>query len=160
MSDRLDVSEHDALRSLRDAIWAWDANPRRAAQAGLDNVIAIHNRRRKAAEKNPVERWAPLAAELDPRLLDQPDWPATARILQEAHEHGHDVAGTICALIDEASLDDQPAQDLRYRVASRLNMQVEAAEPATAPQSVREVRRRQTDTPDLAAQDRAVGPLH
>jgi len=78
---------------------------------------------------------------LDPRLASQPDWAATAGILQEAHDEGHDVAAAARDLVTERPLGDQPARDLRYRLVSRLDMTVDAGEgtygqgvPAAAPE--------------------------
>ncbi|WP_278258249.1 hypothetical protein [Nocardioides convexus] len=86
-----------------------------------------------ASEKTPAERWAPLARELDPRLLEQGDWPATAAILQQVHEQGHDVGAVTCGLVTEGPLGDSPARDLRYRIVSRLELPIVGGETSPAP---------------------------
>ena len=92
MRARLQLSQLQARRDLRDAVKAWDADPRKAAQAELNNSSDVRARLEAAAAQarrpNAGPRWL---AELDPRLVEQRDWPATAAMLQQAHEQGHDV---------------------------------------------------------------------
>lgn len=130
---RLQLSHPQARRDLRDAIKTWDADPRKAALAELHKSSEVRARLAAAADKTPAERWAPLARELDPRLLDQGDWPVTATMLQQAHEQGHDVGAGTRALVAEAPLGDSPARDLRYRIVSRLGMPIDAATPLDIP---------------------------
>jgi len=130
---RLQLSQLQARRDLRDAIKTWDADPRRAAQGELNNSRDVRARLQSAAERTPAERWASLAAELDPRLVDQRDWPVTAQILQEAHAQGNDVATAARTLVREAPLGERPARDLRYRLVSRLDVTVDTGEARGAP---------------------------
>ena len=88
---------------------------------------------RPRPSKTPAERWAPLARELDPRLLEQGDWPATAAMLQQAHEQGHDVGAATRAIVAEKPLGDSPARDLRYRIVSRLEIPIDTGEGTPAP---------------------------
>jgi DNA primase catalytic core len=129
---RLRLSQLQARRDLRDAVKTWDADPRKAAHCELANSSKVRTRLQAAAAKAPAERWAPLAAQLDPRLVDQRDWPATAQILQDAHDQGHDVATAVCALVNEAPLSEQPARDLRYRLVSRLDVTIDTGETGAA----------------------------
>jgi DNA primase catalytic core len=122
---RLQLSQLQARRDLRDAVKSWDADPRKAAQAELHKSSDVRARLSAAAEQTPVERWAPLARELDPRLLEQGDWPATAAMLQQAHDQGHDVGAASRALVAEKPLGDSPARDLRYRIVSRLELPID-----------------------------------
>src|SRR3546814_20496760 len=64
---RLQLSQLQARRDLRDAVKTWDADPRKAALAELHKSSDVRARLAAAAEKTPAERWAPLARELDPR---------------------------------------------------------------------------------------------
>ncbi|TGN65044.1 toprim domain-containing protein [Nocardioides eburneiflavus] len=130
---RLQLSHLQARRDLRDAVKTWDADPRKAAVAELHKSSEVRARLAAAADKTPAERWAPLARELDPRLLDQGDWPATAAMLQRAHEHGHDVGASTRAIVSETPLGDSPARDLRYRIVSRLGMPIDATSPLDIP---------------------------
>lgn len=59
---------------------------------------------------------------IDVRLLEQPGWPATAALIQQARDAGHDVAAAIPALVAHDPLDDRPATDLAYPLVSRLNL--------------------------------------
>jgi len=131
---RLQVSHSQARRDLRDAVKTWDADPRKAAESELANTSEVRARLQAANEKSPAERWASLAAELDPRLVEQRDWPATAQILQEAHDQGHDVAAAARGLVAEAPLGEHPARDLRYRLVSRLDVTLDTGEGYAAAQ--------------------------
>ena len=152
VADRLQLSEMDARRELRDAIRTWDDDPRKAAAAELHKTSDVRARLAAAAAAPaptpsapeapantktntdpPAERWASLARELDPRLLEQGDWPATAARLQQAEDQGHDVSAAARALLAERPLGDSPARDLRYRLVARLELPVETDESSTAP---------------------------
>jgi DNA primase len=122
VSGRLQLSQLQSRRDLRDAIKAWDADPRKAAQAELNSSSDVRARIRAAAAKSPAERWAALASELEPRLVEQGDWPATAAMLQLAHEQGHDVSAATRALVAEAPLGDSPARELRYRLVRQVGL--------------------------------------
>jgi DNA primase len=126
---RLQLSQLQARRDLRDAVKTWDADPRKAALAELHKSSEVRARLAAAADKTPAERWAPLARELDPRLLEQGDWPATAAMLQQAHEQGHDVGAATRAIVTEKPLGDSPARDLRYRIVSRLQITIDPISP-------------------------------
>ncbi|WGY04881.1 MobF family relaxase (plasmid) [Nocardioides sp. QY071] len=130
---RLQLSQLQARRDLRDAVKSWDADPRKAALAELHKSSDVRARLAAAANKTPAERWAPLALELDPRLLEQGDWPATAAMLQQAHEQGHDVGAATRAIVTEKPLGDSPARDLRYRIVSRLELPIDTGEGTPAP---------------------------
>lgn len=130
---RLQLSQMQSRRDLRDAVKTWDADPRKAALAELHKSGEVRARLTAAAAKTPAERWAPLARELDPRLLEQGDWPATAAMLQQAHEQGHDVDAATRGLIAEKPLGDSPARDLRYRIVSHLEIPIDAGEGTPAP---------------------------
>lgn len=130
---RLQLSQLQARRDLRDAIKTWDADPRKAALAELHKSSEVRTRLSAAAEKTPAERWATLARELDPRLLEQGDWPATAAMLQQAHEQGQDVGAATRGLVAEKPLGDSPARDLRYRIVSRLEIPIDTGESTPAP---------------------------
>jgi len=142
---RLQLSQLQARRDLRDAIKTWDADPRKAALAELHKSSEVRARLSAAAEKTPAERWAPLARELDPRLLEQGDWPATATMLQQAHEQGHDVGAATRGLVAEKPLGDSPARDLRYRIVSRLEIPIDTGEGTPAPTQSQGVARDRQD---------------
>lgn len=126
---RLQVSQLHARRDLRDAVKTWDTDPRNAALTELHKSSQVRARLSAAADKTPAERWVPLARELDPRLLEQGDWPATAGMLQQAHEKGHDVSAAARAIVADKPLGDSPARDLRYRIVSRLAIPIDGNAP-------------------------------
>jgi DNA primase len=128
VSARLRLSQMQARRDLRDALRAWNTDPRRAAAEQLADSTQIRARLQFAGAQTPAKRWASLAGELDPRLVTQTDWPATAAILQDAHDQGHDVATAARALVAERPLGSQPARDLRYRLVSRLDVTINTGE--------------------------------
>jgi DNA primase len=149
---RLRLSQLQARRDLRDAVNTWDADPRKTAQGELATSSEVRTRLQAAAAKTPAERWTSLAAQLDPRLVDQRDWPATAQILQEAHDQGHDVATAAHALVNQAPLGQQPACDLRYRLASRLDVTIDTGETgAAAPRPTPGAARGRQQGPDRTA---------
>ena len=50
-------------------------------------------------------------------------------MLQQTHEHGHDVGAATRAIVTETPLSDSPARDLRYRIVARLKIPIEAPSP-------------------------------
>lgn len=151
VAGRLQLSETQARRELRDAVKTWDADPRKAATAEMHKSSDVRARLEAAAAAaalagempadtktdtpaaTPVERWASLARKLDPRLLEQGDWPATAARLQQAQDQGHDVPAATRAFLAERPLSDNPARDLRYRLVARLELPVDTDESSAAP---------------------------
>lgn len=95
----------------------------RTAQARLDARVAetigdldVHTR-----------RWAPLAREVDERLLTDPYWPDLAAQLSKAEATGHDTATAVRAAAAERPLPyDQPAAALHWRLTEPLG---EAGDP-------------------------------
>ena len=118
-------------RDLLTAVQAWNTDPQGAAQHGLTKINDVKTRL-SDAQTAPKQRWEALAAELDPRLLHQADWPATAALLQAGHDHGHDIAATARAIVNQAPLGGLPAQDLRYRLLAHLDIPIEEPPPPAA----------------------------
>ena len=148
ISARLRLSEMQTRRDLRDAVKDWITDPRPTAAEQLADSSQVHARLQAAAVQTPAERWATLASELDPRLFTQPDWPATAAILQDAHDQGHDVTAATRALVSERPLSDQPARDLRYRLVSSLDVTINTGEVTTHGVQGRAARNRQQQGQD------------
>ena len=97
----------------------WNQDRRRASTRQLDTTREVRARL-QAASGAPVERWKTLATTLDPRLVGEPDWPATAAMLQDVHNAGHDLARLVRQLVNQEPLGGQPAQELRYRLVAYL----------------------------------------
>ena len=47
--------------------------------------------------------------------------------MEHAHSQGHDIATTARTLVTEKPLDELPAQDLRYRLVARLDVDIDAS---------------------------------
>ncbi|MEU1523976.1 hypothetical protein ABZ413_17425 [Nocardia rhamnosiphila] len=85
----------------------------RDAQARLDTAVAqkigtldLHTR-----------RWAPLAREVDERLLGDPYWPVLAAELSWTQDSGGDTAAAVRAAVGSGPLPyEQPAAALRWRL--------------------------------------------
>jgi DNA primase catalytic core len=123
---RLGFSPAQARARLAASVQAWNRDPRAAARARLDEVPDVNARLTAHTQKAPVDRWAALASEIDPRLTSEADWPALAAMMQLAHRDGHDVPATVRRLIEHEPLSDQPAQDLRYRLVAALPLNIAA----------------------------------
>jgi hypothetical protein len=54
-------------------------------------------------------------------------------MLQQAHEHGHDVRASTRAIVAQTPLGESPARDLRYRIVSRLELPIDATSPLDIP---------------------------
>jgi DNA primase catalytic core len=130
--DRLGVSQTQARHDLAVAVAIWDANPRQAAKAGATGAHDVKARlEQKKAGLSPSERWAPVAAATDSRLVEQRDWPLLAGLMQDISDAGHDVASTVLQLVDDKPLGDEPARDLRYRLASHVDITINTGEAPT-----------------------------
>jgi DNA primase len=125
ISSLLQASMAVVRRDLLSAVTDWNRDPLNAAKNPLQNITEVRARLAAASTRPPHERWAPLAAELDPRLVHQGDWPALASLMQNAHSQGHDVATTTRTLVAEEPLGELPAQDLRYRLVARLDLDID-----------------------------------
>ena len=90
----------------------------------------VQARTAEVSPRLPQDRWSLLASEIDPRLVRQGDWPSLALLMEEAHSLGHDVADAARTLVTEEPLSELPAQDLRYRLVARLNIDIDASLPA------------------------------
>jgi DNA primase len=147
---RLQVSQVQARRDLAAAVATWDADPRKAANEGVNRVTDVKARleQEKAATLTPVERWAPVAVAADARLVEQRDWPLLADLMQEISDAGHDVSATVHQLVSEKPLHDKPARDLRYRLVSRVDVTIRTGEAPTvgARRGAAEARRQQPPT--------------
>jgi DNA primase catalytic core len=131
ISSRLQARMATVQRDLHTAVAEWNRDPRAAAQKPLQNITEVRARLAAASSRPPQERWAPLAAELDPRLVHQGDWPALAALMQDAHSQGHDVATATRTLVAEEPLGELPAQDLRYRLVARLDVDIDDSPQVT-----------------------------
>ena len=118
IAEALAVSTTHSQQALLTAAQGFTHDAARVSADQLARTSEV--RQRLAAIDGPAQRWADLARRLDPRLVHALDWPATAAMLQQAHEHGHNVDRLASTLVAQGPLDAQPGQDLRYRLATQL----------------------------------------
>ena len=133
VASRLTLPPAAARSRLAASVLAWNRDPRASARARLDETGRVKDRLTAALQEAPTQRWAALAAEVDPRLISQTDWPALAAMMQLAHNDGHDVPATVRRLVEDEPLADLPAQDLRYRLVATLPIDVAPSAPPTLP---------------------------
>jgi len=107
---------------LRDRIRDWIHDPRHTAERQLADLQQTKARLTSAANADPVIRWRDLANRTDPRLTRQTDWLALANMMQAAHRQGLDLDATVADLTRNQPLNHRPAQDLRYRMASLIDL--------------------------------------
>jgi DNA primase len=146
ISSRLNLRLPAVRRTLLVHVQEWNLDARRAAKRPLQGVNEVKGRPAGAAPIGPDQRWAPLAGQLDQRLLRQGDWPALAQLLQSVDDQGHDVAA-LARAVTRTPLNDLPAQDLRYRLAAHLDLGDDLQRPPvhtlTAKSTTRPRRRRE-----------------
>ena len=148
MSSRLKVSIRLAQREVLAAARAFTDDPRKAAQDGRDQAQDTKKRIQNKSQDAQV-RWAELADSVDSRLVEQADWKALASMFDDAAEQGHDVAAAVRQLVAEQPLTALPAQDLRYRLVSRLDLlQPQPRPEARTASSGAQQDRRQPSTPN------------
>lgn len=149
LSHALGVPAEELRRDLRDAVRTWETDPRRAAQVSLEAISTIAARLTAAIAAPPEQRWAAIAHQIDDRLPTQPDWPALATIIQQAHQHGVDVPAALEGLVRDTPLAELPAQDLRYRLVAITGLEPGAAWPieATSPRGAPPEEHRQPERP-------------
>ena len=124
IAERLHQPVEQVQRHLLDAVKAWEDDPHRPAQQALGGIHQVRQRLAATDALTPGQRWAPLGTALDSRLPHEPDWGAAAMMIQDGHDQGHDVATAARELVAERPLSDRPAQDLRYRLVARLNIEI------------------------------------
>jgi DNA primase len=118
---RSGVDEQHLRGQLLIQARAWLDNPHRAADRRLADLQHTKARLTAAADADPASRWCDLANRTDTRLTRQSDWPALAGMMQAAHRQGLDVPATVANLTHGEPLNQRPAQDLRYRLASLID---------------------------------------
>ena len=92
--------------------------------------------------EQPVDKWAPLVAAIEPRLLTSRSWVALAADLERASAAGFDVAAELPALITERPLPDSHiARAVSFRLAVACPAALEPRRPSAqvAPDSPADV---------------------
>ena len=159
IAERLHQPVEDLQRNLLGAAKAWELDPRQPAQQALGGIHQVRQRLAATEMLAPSQRWAPLGAALDSRLPQEPDWGAAAMMIQDGHDQGHHVAAAARALVAEQPLGDRPAQDLRYRLADRLNIDIPDFDDVN-PQTPKHPAVGRSEAPNAAPGVDASGPTH
>lgn len=120
VADQLSVPAGTVQKAVLDAAGEWNGDRRRVSGNQIADTSAVRARIETTATAKPADHWAKLASSLDPRLVEQPDWPATAAMMQEIHDAGHDVPVLTRQLLNNTPLGDAPARDLRYLLVGYL----------------------------------------
>jgi DNA primase catalytic core len=141
---------------IRTTVWpfihAWNTDPTRLADKQLGLTSNLRDRLTTAAN---ARRWEPLATEVDPRLVTDPQWKQLAAAMQEAHTHLPDVRDAITVALADSPLNPEaPAADL----AGRLQ-RITYPEPFTDDPEQTLARAQQDDLYPANRQNRDRGPL-
>ena len=117
---RIGTDSMDVETTVARAAADFNNDRRGFSRRNADNTSRVRARIEQATNAAPADRWTALARSLSPRLPAQRDWPATAEMIQQIHDAGHDVAALSHQLVAQAPLGENPAQDLRYRLVGYL----------------------------------------
>jgi DNA primase len=154
ISTQLRMPISQIRRDLLEFAKQWITDPRQAALPPLHNIHHVKERLAAAANTR-IQDWVTFAERLDPRLPHQDDWPALQNLLQTAHQHGIDIAAVSEQLLDQAPLNQRPAQDLKYRLIATLDLTRHQGSTDAAHAGRRDVTKKR-DTPAA----KAPMPLH
>jgi len=104
------------------------------AQRALNRAVTASLGDPKAA----ANQWAPLANELEPRLLTDPYWPQLAERLAAADRAGINIAGLTRAAVAGPLPDEHPAAALWWRLSRQLTPAVlDAHDNSPSPSTLR-----------------------
>jgi DNA primase catalytic core len=138
IADTLGLTTEQVNRTLSVAANHFNIDRRAFSTRQLDSTALTRERLESADGATHADRWATLAQNIDARLLSQPDWPATAQMLQQIHDSGQDVSRIAQQLVaNDQLLDDQPARDLRYRIVGYLPDRTSSTEPIEPAQATK-----------------------
>ncbi len=134
-TDSQNIAEQSGMpyETVREAlarnVRTWNQDPRAAAATIL---AASTDVRRRIEAADHANRWADIVNHIDPRLTTQPDWPALARAIQQAHDTGYDAEKAVQMLARPGQESPRPAAELRMRIVKTLHLDQESIRPGTA----------------------------
>lgn len=120
VADQLSVPAGTVQKAVLDAAGQWNDDRRRVSGNQIAKSSAVRARIETTATAKAADRWATLARSLDRRLVEQTDWPATAAMMQEIHDAGHDIPALTRRLVNNTPRGETPARDLRYLLVGYL----------------------------------------
>jgi len=129
IAERLNVPFSTVREALARHVRTWNIDPRGAASQHLHQTTSVRHRLEAANRNN---RWADAVNQTDPRLTNQPDWPALARTIQQVHEAGYDAEKAVKLLARPDQPSTRPAADLRTRLIVTLHLTDEHTEQTAA----------------------------
>ena len=119
IAQRLDAPLATVREALARHTRTWNQDPRQAADRILFRSTDVRRRLETAAR---ATRWTEVVNQIDPRLTNQPDWPALARTIQQAHEAGYDAEKAVRLLARPDQASHRPAAELRALIAATLDL--------------------------------------
>ena len=138
IADRLRLPEPVVQQALLAAVSNANTDRNAHTRAHLDTLTAVREDYEHLAAASPTQRWETLAAQFDPRLPHQDDWTATAELLDRAHHSGRHLPQMMHMLVGPTPLGDQPAEELRCRIATAFAIPLDPA-PSEEPPSEKTV---------------------
>ena len=138
IAQRLDTPLATVRETLARHTRTWNQDPQQAADKILFRSTDV---RRRLEAANRADRWAEVVNQVDPRLTSQPEWPALARTIQQAHEAGYDAEKAVRLLARPAQASHRPAAELRARLTTTLDLADEhTSRPGRPDTTARETR--------------------
>ena len=123
---RLHLPVDVALTELVGHANRWDTDRHGAAEARIYEVRTLHDLIAAQDQLPNTQRWAPLARQVDPRLVSAATWPPLADAFAEASRGGHDLPTLLRHVLAQGRLDPgNPSLDLQSRLLADLNPEPE-----------------------------------
>ena len=122
LAARLHVPLGVALTELVRQINRWDGDRHTASEQQIHGVQQIRDRITNQDQLTPMQRWAPLLRQVDPRLVRDDSWAPLAAAVDQANLAGHDVAADLARALAKGPLDrDDPGSELKWRLLADLD---------------------------------------
>jgi hypothetical protein len=88
-----------------------------AARIRRARAATAAEKRRRREDRNRLEHWSAIAAEIDLRLTTDPDWPTLVAALERAKTTGYDIERNLAGLVTRYPLPDEDiAREVYYRL--------------------------------------------
>ena len=122
LARRLHVPLGVALTELVRQISRWDGDRHTASDEHIHGVQQVRDRTTSQDQLPPMQRWAPLLRQVDPRLVRDDSWAPLAAAVDQDHRAGHDVPADLARALSQGPLDrDDPGSDLKWRLLADLD---------------------------------------
>ena len=122
LARRLHVPRGVALTELVRQISRWDGDRHAASEQQIHGVHQVRDRISSQDQLTPMQRWAPLLRQVDPRLVRDDSWAPLAAAVDQANRAGNDVTANLTRALAQGPLDrDDPGSDLKWRLLADLD---------------------------------------